>query len=62
MWKVCVSCDTKISKSLKKLLLLYKLRGDNWMLLAHRPYYAVRVIRVKELSEPIVLWRKGDGF
>ena len=20
------------------------------------------VIRVKELSEPIVLWRKGDGF
>ena len=52
------------------------LRGYNCMLLAHRPYCTVTLnsnysylknlklftIRVKELSEPIVLWRKGDGF
>ena len=51
------------------------LRGYNWMLLAHRPLYCylefklsylknlkLFTIRVKELSEPIVLWRKDEGF
>ena len=52
------------------------LRGRNWVHFVHRLWCTVTMnsnfailknlklfsIRVKELFEPIVLWKKGDGF
>ena len=47
------------------------LRGHNWVYFAHRPqrtvilnsnFVILKTIRVKQLLEPIVLRKKGDGF
>ena len=73
--RVIVSSLLKQTKT-ETCLDIVALRGHNWQHFAHRPLCIVTLnsifaifktwkmfsIRVKELYEPIVLWKKGDGL